>query len=241
MNFNDFNKGNNAKVAMNNFAKNEAIHGSESTSTLQTNKLIRNTYILLSMTLFWSAITAGIAMAMNMPHLGFFPTLIGFFGLFFLTSKLSNTSWGIVSVFALTGFMGLTLGPMLNAYMVNFSNGAELIALAFGTTGAIFLALSGYALTTRKNFNFLGGFLFAGLIVVIIAMVAVWLFNIPGMQMAISGVVVLLMAGYMLFDTSRMVHGEETNYIMATVSLYLNIYNMFIHLLAIFGMSFGDD
>ncbi|MCP4698940.1 MAG: Bax inhibitor-1/YccA family protein [Gammaproteobacteria bacterium] len=209
-------------------------------SVLSTNKLIRNTYILLSMTLLFSAFTAGMSMVFNMPRLGFFTFLLGVIGLFFLTNKLRNSVWGIAAVFALTGFMGAALGPMLNSYLTNFSNGGQLIMAAFGSTAVIFLSLSGYALTTRKDFSFMGAFLFVGLLVAVFGILAAWLFSIPGLQLAISAVIVLLMAGYMLYDTSRMVHGEETNYIMATVSLYVNIFNMFVHLLAIFGL-WGDD
>jgi modulator of FtsH protease len=133
-------------------------------SVLATNKVIRNTYILLSMTLLFSALTAGIAIAANMPYFGPIITIGGYFGLLFLTTALRNSAWGLLSVFALTGFMGLTLGPMINAYLTTFSNGAELVMLAMGGTGAIFLGLSGYALTTRKDFSFLGGYLFVGIL-----------------------------------------------------------------------------
>ncbi|MDM8547859.1 Bax inhibitor-1/YccA family protein [Candidatus Venteria ishoeyi] len=209
-------------------------------STLATNKLIRNTYMLLSMTLLFSAFTAGLAMKFNLPHPGFIITLVGFFGLFFLTSKLRNSVWGLASVFALTGFMGMTLGPMLNMYINTFSNGHELIIMAFGTTAVVFLGLSGYAMTTKKDFSYLSSFLFVGLLVMLAGMVAAWLFNIPGLQLAVSGGVVLLMAGFMLYDTSNIVNGHETNYIMATVALYVDIFNMFVHLLAIFGL-WGED
>jgi len=216
-----------------------------SESTLATNKLIRNTYMLLSMTLLFSAFTAGLAMVFNLPHPGFLLTLVGFIGLFFLTSYLRNSVWGLAAVFALTGFMGLTIGPLLSMYISSFSNGHELIIMAFGTTAAVFLGLSGYALTTKKDFSFLNAALFAGLIVAIVGIIGVWVLSmfgiqVGGMQLAISGLIVLLMGGFMLYDTSNMVHGYETNYIMATVSLYVSIYNMFINLLMIFGL-WGDD
>ena len=210
-------------------------------SILVTNKLIKNTYMLLSATLAFSAVTAGIAMAMDLPRMNIFVLLIGFFGLFFLTNKLRNSVWGIAAVFALTGFMGLSMGSIIEMYLTRFSNGHELVMMSFGTTAAMFLGLSGYALTTRKNFNFLSGFLFVGLLVAIFGMIGALFFNIPALSLALSAVVVMLMAGYILYDTSRMVHGEETNYIMATVGLYLNIYNLFINLLALMGFGFGDD
>ena len=137
--------------------------------------------------------------------------------------------------------MGLTLGPTLNAYVNAFSNGHQLIMMSFGSTAAIFLGFSGYALTTRKDFSFMGAFLFAGLIVAILASLGAWLFNIPGLALAVSAVMVLLMAGYILYDTSNMVHGQETNYIMATVTLYIDIYLLFVHLLQLFGFFMGED
>lgn len=207
---------------------------------LATNKLIRNTYILLSMTLFFSAVMAGVSMVFEVPRLHWLLTLAIVIGMFFAISKLRNSVWGLVGVFALTGFMGLMLGPMLNMYLTTFSNGAELIMMAFGTTAAVFLGLSGYALTTRKDFSFMGGFLVVGLVVAIVGMLAAMFFSIPGLQLAISAVVVLLMAGFILYDTSQMVHGYQDNYIMMTVALYLDIYNMFVNLLAIFGLA-GDD
>lgn len=210
-------------------------------STVEVNKLIRNTYTLLSMTLLFSAGTAGLAMVMNLPHPGFLISLIGFVGLFMLTAWLRNSAWGILAVFALTGFMGLTLGPVLNAYIHAFSNGHQLIVMAFGSTAVIFFGLSGYALTTKKDFSFMGAFLFAGLLVALLATIGVLLFNLPGLALAISAVMVLLMAGYILYDTSNIVHGHETNYIMATVALYVDIYVLFSHLLALFGALMGED
>jgi modulator of FtsH protease len=210
-------------------------------SSVEVNKLIRNTYTLLSMTLLFSAGMAGLAMVMNLPHPGFLISLIGFIGLFMLTAWLRNSAWGILAVFALTGFMGLTLGPVLNAYIHAFSNGHQLIIMAFGSTAVIFFGLSGYALTTKKDFSFMGAFLFAGLIVALLAMVGAWLFSMPGLALAVSAIMVLLMAGYILYDTSNIVHGHETNYIMATVALYVDIYVLFSHLLALFGALMGED
>jgi len=205
-----------------------------------TNKLIRNTYTLLSMTLIFSAMTAGASMAFNLPHPGFILTMVGFFGLFFLTHKLKNSAWGLASVFALTGFMGMTLGPILNAYMA-MANGSQIIMTAMGGTGTIFLALSAYALTTRKDFSFMGGFLMVGMLVAILGMLGAWLFSIPVLSLAVSAMIVMLMSGFILYDTSRLIHGGETNYIIATVGLYVSIYNLFLSLLHLIGAFSGDD
>jgi modulator of FtsH protease len=210
-------------------------------SVLETNKLIRNTYTLLSMTLLFSAFTAGLSMMFNFPHMGALVTLGGYFGLLFLTTKLRNSAWGILSVFALTGFMGLTLGPMLSAYMQAFSNGAELVMLAMGGTGVIFLGLSAYALTTRKDFSFMGGFIMVGVLVAFLAGIGAMIFSLPGLSLAVSAMFVMLMSGYILYQTSEMIHGVETNYIMATVSLYVTIYNLFTSLLHLLGAFSGDE
>lgn len=210
-------------------------------SILSTNKMLRNTYMLLSMTLLFSAATAGIAMVLNLPHPGMIITLIGYFGLLFLTSKFSNSALGLVFVFALTGFMGLTLGPILNMYLTAFSNGHELIMTALGGTGVIFLGLSGYALTTRKDFSFIGGFLMTGILVAFVAGLAAIFFSIPALSLAVSAMFVLLMSGMILFETSNIVHGGETNYILATVSLYVSIYNLFLSLLQLLAAFSGDD
>ncbi len=209
-------------------------------STTEANKLIRNTYTLLSMTLFFTAFTAGIAMVTEMPPLHWALVLVGFFGLFFLTSYLQNSIWGLVSVFALTGFMGLTLGPVLSAYLTIFSNGSQLIMMAFGSTAVIFLGLSGYALASRKDFSFIGGFLFAGILIAFLAGIGAIIFELPGLSLAVSAMFVLLMSGLILYQTSDMVHGRETNYIMATVTLYVTIYNLFISLLHLFGAFMGE-
>lgn len=210
-------------------------------SVLETNKLIRNTYILLSLTLLFTAFTAGISMMFRWSHPGLLLTLVGYFGLLFLTTKLQNSVWGLVSIFALTGFMGLTLGPVINAYLTFFKNGAELVMLAFGSTAVIFLGLSGYALTTRKDFSFMGGFLFTGILVAFLAGLGAVIFNIPALSLGVSAMFVLLMAGVILYQTSDMVHGRETNYIMATISLYVSIYNLFVSLLQLLGFGFGED
>ena len=210
-------------------------------SSAEANKLIRNTYMLLSMTLLFSAVTAGIAMVTEMPPLHWIIILVGYFGLLFLTSYLQNSIWGLFSVFALTGFMGLTLGPIISAYLTIFSNGSQLVMMAFGSTATIFLGLSGYALASRKDFSFLGGFLFAGILIAFLAGIGAIVFNLPGLSLAVSAMFVLLMCGLILYQTSDMVHGRETNYIMATVTLYVSIYNLFISLLHLFGAFMGED
>ena len=210
-------------------------------STLATNKLIRNTYTLLSMTLLFSALTAGMSVMLKLPHPGLLITLAGYFGLLFLTSALRNSAWGLASIFALTGFMGLTLGPMISAYLTMFSNGGQLVMTAMGGTGAIFLGLSGYALSTRKDFSFMGGFIMVGVLVAFLAGIGAAIFGIPALSLAVSAMFILLMSGFILYQTSEMVHGAETNYIMATVSLYVSIYNLFTSLLHLLGAFAGDD
>ncbi len=210
-------------------------------SGLATNKLIRNTYTLLSMTLLFSALTAGLSMAFNLPHPGLLLTLGGYFGLLFLTTKLRNSAWGLAAIFALTGFMGLTLGPIINAYVTMFSNGTELVMMAMGGTGAIFLGLSGYALTTRKNFSFMGGFIMVGVLVAFLAGIGAAIFSVPALSLAVSAMFVLLMSGFILYQTSEMIHGGETNYIMATVGLYVTIYNLFTSLLHLLGAFAGEE
>ncbi|RJQ47382.1 MAG: Bax inhibitor-1/YccA family protein [Gammaproteobacteria bacterium] len=199
-----------------------------------SNKLIRNTYLLLAMTLLFSAASAGISMALNLPHPGILITLLGYFGLLFLTYKLQNSAWGLASVFALTGFMGLTLGPILNVYL-NLPNGGEIVMMALGGTGAIFIGLSAYALTSRRDFSFMGGFLMAGILVAFLAGLGAIFFSLPGLALGVSAMFVLLMCGLILYETSRIVNGGETNYILATVTLYVSIYNLFTSLLHLLG------
>lgn len=209
---------------------------------LETNKVLKNTYMLLSMTLLFSAATAGLAMVMNLPPFNPFLTMIGYFGLLFLTSKFSNSSTGIIFIFALTGFMGLTLGPIINLYVTAFSNGSQLVMTALGGTGIIFLGLSGYALTSRKDFSFLGGFLMVGILVAFLAgIVAIFVPSMPGLSLAVSAMFVLLMSGMILYQTSEIIHGGETNYILATITLYVTIYNLFLSLLQLLGAFSGDD
>ena len=210
-------------------------------SVLATNKLIRNTYILLSLTLLFSALMAGVSIAMNLPSMGLLITLGGYFGLLYLTSALRNSVWGLAAIFGLTGFMGLTLGPFINAYVQFFSNGGQLVMLALGGTGVIFLGLSGYALTTRKDFSFMGGFLMVGILVAFVMGLCAVIFSIPAMALAVSAIFILLMSGLILYQTSEMIHGGETNYIMATITLYVAIYNLFTSLLHILAMFAGQE
>ena len=207
---------------------------------IEMNKVLKNTYMLLAMTLLFSAATAGVAMAMNMPPLGIIPTLIGYFALLFLTTKFRNSSLGLLFVFLFTGFLGLTLGPMLNYYINAVSNGPQLVMMALGGTGVIFLGLSTYVLVTRKDFSFLGGMLFVGILVAFVAGLAAILFSMPALSLAVSAMFILLMSGLILFQTSAIIHGGETNYIMATITLYMSIYNIFTSLLHIFGVM-GDE
>jgi len=209
-------------------------------SVLESNKVLRNTYALLSMTLIFSGVCAGIAVMTNMPPLGVLITMVGYFGLLFLTTKFSNSAMGLVFVFALTGFMGLTLGPILNMYL-SLPNGGEIVMTAMGGTGIIFLGLSGYALTTRKDFSFLGGFLMVGILVAFLAGIASMFLSMPGLSLAVSAMFILLMSGLILYQTSSIIHGGETNYILATVTLYVSIYNLFLSLLHLLGAFSGND
>lgn len=216
------------------------IRNPSQTSAVETNKVLRNTYTLLSMTLVFSAITAGGAMMLNLPHPGLLLTLVGYFGLLFLTTKYRDSGMGIAFVFALTGFMGYTLGPILNTYMA-LANGGQIVMTAMAGTGAIFLALSGYALTTRKDFSFMGGFLIAGILVAFMTGLGAIIFEIPSLSLAVSSMFILLMSGLILYETSNIIHGGETNYIMATVTLFASIFNLFTSLLHLLGFMSGDD
>lgn len=212
-----------------------------SESVLATNKVLRNTYLLLSMTFLFSALTAYASFAYAVKPLNPLLMIGGLYGLMFLTQALRNSPLGLVSVFAFTGFMGYTLGPVLNMYISNFSNGPQLVGAALAGTGVIFFSLSGYALTTRKDFSFLGGFLFVGVMVAMLAMIAGIFFQMPALQLAISAAFVLIASGLILFQTSELIHGGETNYISATVSLFVSIYNLFISLLNLLSAFSGRD
>jgi len=206
---------------------------------IDRQRVLRNTYALLSMTLLFSAMTAGISIALSLPHPGLLLTLGGYFGLLAVTAWLRNSAWGLLGVFGLTGFMGLTLGPVINAYLTT-PHGGTLVAGSLGATAVTFLGLSGYVLTTRRDFSFLGGMLTAGILVAFLAGLGAVLFSIPGLSLAVSAMFVLLMAGLILYQTSEIVNGGETNYIMATVTLFVSIYNLFLSLLHLFGV-LGDD
>lgn len=211
-----------------------------SSSALSANKVIRNTYLLLSLTLLFSAITAGATMALDLPRPGLIVTLVGYFGLLFLTTKFRNQGLGVAFVFALTGFMGYTLGPILNVYL-GLPNGAQTVMMAFGATAAIFVALSGYALTTRKDFSYMGGFLTAGILIGFLASLGAVFFQIPALSLAVSAMFVLLMSGLILYETSNIIHGGETNYVMATVTLFVAIFNLFTSLLQLLGFMNSDE
>jgi len=204
-------------------------------SALETNKVLRNTYLLLGATLGFSAATAGIAMALDLPHPGLLLTLVGYYGLLFATTKLRNSAWGLLAVFALTGFMGLTLGPIVSAYLKFLPNGYEVVTMALGTTAVTFLGLSAYAVKSQRDFSFLGGFLTIGILGAFVLGLVAYFFHLPTLSLAVSGMFVIAMGGLILFETSNIIRGGETNYIMATVTLYVSIYNMFLSLLQLMG------
>jgi len=204
-------------------------------------KVLRNTWNLLSLTLLFSAGMALLSMANNWPYPGVVITLLGYFGLLFLTMYLRNSAWGLVSVFALTGFMGLTLGPIVNAYLGMFSNGHQLVVTAMGATGVAFVGLSGFAMVTKKDFSFMGPFLFVGILVAFFAGLVSIFFSMPALGLAVSSMFALLMCGLILYQTQQIVRGGERNYIMATVTLFVSIYNLFTALLHLLGFFFGED
>jgi len=211
------------------------------TSVVATNRLIRNTYSLLALTLLFSGLTAGLSLVLAVPPMAYLLCLGGALVLiWFVLPRAARSANGLWVVFGITGLLGFGLGPILSAYLA-LPNGSSVVMTALGGTGIIFLALSAYALTTRRDFSFLGGFLFTGFIVVLAAIIANLFLQIPILSLVISAVVILIMSGFILFDTSRMVNGGETNYILATVSLYLSIFNIFIHLLHLLGVARGND
>ncbi len=209
-------------------------------SVLATNKVIRNTYLLLSMTLAFSAVTAATSVALKLPHPGIILTLIGFFGLLFAVHKLKDSGWGILAVFAMTGFMGYTLGPIISRYL-GLPNGGEIVMQAMGGTAAIFIGLSAYAVTTKKDFSFMGGFLMVGILLAFLAGLGAIFFQIPALSLTVSAAFVLLMSGLILYETSNIIHGGETNYVLATVTLFVSIFNLFTSLLQLLGFMNGDD
>jgi modulator of FtsH protease len=204
-------------------------------SLLSTHRVLRNTYFLLALTLGVSAITATASTVLRLPSPGFLLTLVGFYGLMFLTYRTANSPAGILSAFALTGFMGYTLGPLLSSLL---SVGAgDIIMLALGGTALVFFCCSAYVLTTRKDMSFLSGMMMAGFVVLLVAVIANLFLQIPALSLAISCLFILFSAGAILWETSNIIHGGETNYIRATVSLYVSLYNIFVSLLSILGLS----
>jgi modulator of FtsH protease len=210
-------------------------------SALATNKVLRNTYLLLGATLAFSALTAGISMLLNLPHPGLLITLVGYFGLLFAVHKTQNSAWGLLFIFLLTGFMGLTLGPIISAYLQFLPNGSQVVTTALGITAVTFVGLSAYAVKSEKDFSFLGGFLMVGIIGAFLLGLVAYFFELSTLSLVVSGVFVIAMAGLILYQTSAIIHGGETNYIMATVTLYVSLYNLFTSLLHLLGAASGDD
>lgn len=210
------------------------------TNSIETNRVLRNTYFLLSLTLLFSAASAWYAMASNAQPLGIIILLIGMFGLYFLTIATRNSGWGILSIFAYTGFMGYSIGPILNFYIKGFSNGPQLIITALGATAVVFVGLSGYTLMSRKNFSYLAGVIGIGALVAFLVGIGAILFHLPMLQLVTSGAFALISAGYILFTTSAIIHGGERNYIMATIMLYVAIFNLFVSLLNLLGALSGN-
>jgi modulator of FtsH protease len=205
-----------------------------------SQRVLRNTYALLGLTLAFSAGVAGTAMSLNLPAPGLIVSLVGMFGLMFLVHKLANSGWGIAAVFAFTGFLGYAMGPTLNAVLA-LPHGAAVITNALGATAVAFLGLSAVALTSKRDFSFMGKFLMVGTLVAFALGLGAIFFEIPALSLAVSGLFVLLMSGMILFETSRIVNGGETNYILATVSLFVSVYNLFSSLLMLFGVTSSDD
>ena len=206
----------------------------------ETNRVLRNTYMLLGMTLAFSAMTATISMVLQLPNFMYLVFVLVGFGLLFVVNRMADSAKGLPAIFAFTGVMGAALGPLLNVYLA-LPNGPNLVLQSLGGTALIFFGLSAYALQSKRDFSFMGGFLFAGLLVAIVAMIANIFLAIPALSLTISAAVIMIMSGLILMDTSRIVHGGETNYIRATVGLYLNIFNLFVHLLHLLGVFGGDD
>lgn len=208
-------------------------------SALATNKVLRNTYMLLGATLLFSAAMAGVSMALNLPTFGLF-TILVYFGLLYAVTKTQNSGWGILWTFALTGFLGLTLGPILNLYLTALPNGGQIIMTALGTTAIAFLGLSAFAITSKRDFSFMGGFLMIGAIGAFVLGLVAYFFQLPTLSLVVSGLFLIVSGGLMLYQTSEIVRGGETNYISATVTLYVSIYNMFLSLLHLLGAASDD-
>ena len=212
-----------------------ATRVAELATSSSAQRVLRNTYLLLSASLLWSAACAGAAMAYALPYPGVLLTLVGFYGLLFAIERLRNSAWGVALVFALTGFMGYTLGPVLSYYLRAIPNGGEVIMMAFGITGAAFLSLSAYAVISGRRFSFMTSFLMVGSITAFLLGLVAIFFHLPGLSLAVSGLFVLISSGIILWQTGEIVNGGETNYISATVTLYVSIYNLFLSLLRILG------
>ncbi|WP_199710704.1 Bax inhibitor-1/YccA family protein [Noviherbaspirillum cavernae] len=218
-----------------------AMRGQTASAVLDSSahRVLRNTYMLLSLTLAFSAIAAGVSAALRLPHPGILITLVGYFGLLYLVNKNRDRGLGVVFVFALTGFMGYTLGPIISHYL-SMPNGTQIVMTALGGTAAIFMGLSAYALVSKRDMTFMGGFLFIGMLVAFLAGLAAIFFSIPALSLAVSAIVVLLMSGMILYETSNIVRGGETNYVMATLSLFVSIFNLFTSLLHLLGFANND-
>ncbi len=207
---------------------------------LANSRIISNTYLLLTLTLLTSTITAAVAMNIGARPVNWLLMLAIFIGMPFVINRFRNSVWGLVLTFAFTAFMGYVLGPILSLYL-SLSNGPQIVMMSFGTTAAVFVGLSAYTLATRKDFSYMRSFLFTGLIVLLVAIIANLFLAIPLLSLTISSVAVFIMSGLILYDTSRMIHGGETNYVMMTVSLYANIYVLFVHLLNLFSFMHGNE
>jgi modulator of FtsH protease len=207
---------------------------------LTSNKVLKNTYLLLSATLFFSAVMAAVSIFLQVSPAFYLGSVIGAMVLgMFVLPRTANSASGIGVIFLITGLLGFGLGAILQMYLA-LPNGPQIVGTALAGTGIIFLGLSGYALTTRTNFNFMGGFLFAGMIALAVAIIANLFLAMPALSMAISAAMILVMSGFILWDTSRIARGEETNYIMATYGIYLSIFNIFISLLNLLGIMSED-
>jgi modulator of FtsH protease len=200
------------------------------------HRVLRNTYMLLSLCLGFAAITAGTSVALGLPHPGIIITLVGYFGLLFLVTKFRDRPAGVALVFALTGFMGYTLGPIISHYL-NMPNGTQIVMTAMGGTAAIFMGLSAYVLVSKRDLSFMGGFLTIGILVAFLAGLAAIFFNVPALSLTVSAAFVLLMSGLILYETSNIIHGGERNYVMATVTLFVSIFNLFTSLLHLLGFA----
>lgn len=210
-------------------------------SLLATHKVLRNTYMLLGLTFMFSALMAYVGLTLHARPLNPLLFIVGVYGLMFLTQALRNSPWGLVSCFAFTGLLGYGLAPMLEFYLTSFSNGGQIIATALVATGVIFFSLSAYTLVTKKDFSYLGGFLFIATMVALLAMIAGIFFSMPALNLIISAIFVLISSGMIMFQTSLIIHGGERNYIMATITLFVSIYNLFVSLLQILSAFSGRD